>query len=85
MSKEQILDKVKSAVANVCGMDPVGIADDARFVEDLGLDSLSVIEAFVELEREFKIANAEEGAESRLVSVPAAVEYILEQLQTQAA
>jgi acyl carrier protein len=85
MSKEEIRGKVKSAIANVCGMDATEIGDDAHFVDDLGLDSLSVIEAFVDLEREFKIAEATEEAESRLVSIGTAVEYIQEQLNTQAA
>lgn len=85
MSDEQILEKVKAAIANVCGMEPSEIPDDAHFVDDLGLDSLSFIEAFVELERQFKIGQATEEAEKSIVSVGTAVSYIRGQLSVQTA
>ena len=40
MDSQEIRSKVKEIIANVVGIDPGDIADDASFIEDLQLDSL---------------------------------------------
>ena len=85
MSEDQIRAKVKAAVANVCGVSVNDIADDAHFVNDLGLDSLSVIEAAVELDREFRISGLSPDAQRMFESVGDAVSFIQERIQLQSA
>ena len=83
MSEDQIRQRVKAAVANVCGVSASQIGDNAHFVDDLGLDSLSVIEAAVELDREFRIGGLSTDGEKLLVSVDQAVRHIQNRLNLQ--
>ncbi len=60
MEVEEIRARVKSIVANVTSIDPDEIADDASFVDDLRLDSLSLLEIGVDVDYEFKLGLPEE-------------------------
>jgi acyl carrier protein len=61
MEPATITDKVKTIVANITGVPLETIEDSATFVDDLGLDSLAILEIVVDVEKEFKIrANDEE-------------------------
>ncbi len=60
MEVEEIRARVKSIVANVTSIDPDEIADDASFVDDLRLDSLSLLEIGVDVDYEFKLGVPEE-------------------------
>jgi acyl carrier protein len=61
MEPATITDKVKTIVANITGVPLETIEDSAAFVDDLGLDSLAILEIVVDVEKEFKIrANDEE-------------------------
>ena len=55
MHLEQIVTEVKSAVAKVSGIPVTSIADSASYRDDLGLDSLSILEIAVEAEYAFGI------------------------------
>ena len=57
MSDQDIRMVIKQAIAKVTKIDPVTINDYATFREDLGLDSLSILETIVEVECRFKIAD----------------------------
>jgi acyl carrier protein len=55
MDATAIRDQIKTHISTITGI-PVGqIADSASYVEDLGLDSLSMLELSVNLEYSFKI------------------------------
>jgi acyl carrier protein len=55
MEAAAIRDQIKTHISTITGI-PVGqIADSASYVEDLGLDSLSMLELSVNLEYTFKI------------------------------
>lgn len=60
MDTIQIQSKVKEIIANVASLDPGEIADEASFVEDLQLDSLSLLEIGVDVDYEFKLGVPEE-------------------------
>ncbi len=60
MEVEEIRARVKSIIANVTSIDPDEIADDASFVDDLRLDSLSLLEIGVDVDYEFKLGLPEE-------------------------
>jgi acyl carrier protein len=76
MSKEEILAKVKGVVAEKLNVGEDQVTADAKFVEDLGADSLDQVELIMALEDEFELKIPEEEAE-QLVTVGAAVEYIV--------
>lgn len=55
-----INEKVKELVAEQLGVDKTTIADDANIIEDLGADSLDVIEMLMTLEEEFGVTIPDE-------------------------
>ncbi len=60
MDVEQIRGKIKDVISNVTNIDPTEIGDRASFVEDLQLDSLSLLEIGVDVDYEFKLGVPEE-------------------------
>ncbi|MCK4760943.1 MAG: acyl carrier protein [Candidatus Aminicenantes bacterium] len=77
MNKEEILTKVKSVVAEKLNVGEDQVTTDAKFVEDLGADSLDQVELIMALEDEFTLKIPEEEAE-KLETVGAAIDYIVE-------
>ncbi len=76
---EKIFEKVKTIVVEQLGITYAEVTPDASFVEDLGADSLDVVELVMALEEEFDLKISDEEA-SRIATVRNAVEYITEQL-----
>ena len=56
----EIRRRIKEIIASVTGLDALEIADEASFVEDLELDSLSLLEVGVDVDYEFKLGVPEE-------------------------
>jgi len=52
--------KIKEIISNVTSIDPSRIGDDASFTEELGLDSLSLLEIGVDVDYEFRLELPEE-------------------------
>ena len=75
MSSEEIFDKVKSIIVEQLGVVEGDINLDSSFVDDLGADSLDVVELIMALEEEFDIEIPDEDAE-KVVSVQDVVDYI---------
>ena len=75
MTKEEILSKIKAVVAEKLNVGEDQVTSDAKFVEDLGADSLDQVELIMALEDEFELKIPEEEAE-KLTTVGAAVEYV---------
>lgn len=80
MDASQIRAKIKDIIANVANLDAKAIADDASFFDDLGLDSLSLLEIGVDLDYEFKLGVPEERLQE-LRTVQDSVALVLEQQQ----
>ena len=76
MTKEEILAKVKTVVAEKLNVGEDQVTTDAKFVEDLGADSLDQVELIMALEDDFELKIPEEEAE-KLVTVGNAVDYIV--------
>ncbi len=76
MTKEEILAKVKSVVADKLNVGEDQVTSDAKFVEDLGADSLDQVELIMALEDDFELKIPEEEAE-QLTTVGSAVDYIV--------
>ncbi|HNX97453.1 MAG TPA: acyl carrier protein [Candidatus Aminicenantes bacterium] len=80
MTKEEIFGKVKNVVAEKLNVGEEQITLEAKFVEDLGADSLDNVELIMALEDEFKLKIPEEEAE-KLTTVGAALDYVVSKLQ----
>ncbi len=68
-------DKVKEIIIDKLGVDNAKITMEAKFIDDLGADSLDTVELIMQFEEEFSIEIPDEDAEG-LLSVGQAVEYI---------
>jgi acyl carrier protein len=72
-----ILEKVQEALVNQLGIDAEDITEDSKIMEDLGADSLDVIELVMILEEEFDMEIPDSDIEE-LSTVGDVVEYIKE-------
>lgn len=70
-----VFDRVKGIVVEQLGVDEAEVTPEASFVDDLGADSLDVVELVMALEEEFEIEIPDEDAE-KIVKVSEAVKYI---------
>ena len=70
-----VADKVKSIIVEQLGVDAEEVKAEAHFVDDLGADSLDVVELVMALEEEFGIEIPDEDAE-KITRVREATEYI---------
>ncbi len=68
-------EKISELIADKLGVEPAKINPDAKFVEDLGADSLDTVELIMQLEDEFNLEIPDEEAE-KLTTVGAVIEYI---------
>ncbi len=69
--------KVKSVIAEKAGKSVSDIRDDASFIEDLGLDSLDLVDMIMKLEEEFGISIPDEDLD-KIRTVKDAINYIRE-------
>ena len=72
-------DKIKEIVIDKLGVEEAKVTVDAKFIDDLGADSLDTVELIMQFEEEFGIEIPDDDAES-LLSVKQAVDYITEKL-----
>ena len=77
MSKDntQVLAKVKEMVASHLGKSEDEITPDSSFIEDLGADSLDLVELIMSMEDEFELEISDEDAEN-IITVQDAVNFI---------
>lgn len=68
-------DKIKGIIAEQLGVKSEEVTNEAKFVEDLGADSLDTVELVMALEEEFGIEIPDEDAE-KLTTVGEAMKYI---------
>jgi acyl carrier protein len=78
MDEAAILEKIREVVADKLDADPNDVVDGASFVDDLGADSLDVVELIMGLEDEFGIEISDEEAEG-IRTVGDAVRFIAAQ------
>ena len=78
MSEQEVLDKVMQLISERFSVDVLKITKDTTFQEDLGADSLDVVELVMELEDAFGIQISDEDAE-QIVTIGDAVNYIVSQ------
>ncbi|HEY8345861.1 MAG TPA: acyl carrier protein [Symbiobacteriaceae bacterium] len=76
-SHDPIFEKVKAIIVDQLSVDEDDVTPDASFIEDLGADSLDIVELIMALEEEFEIEVPDEDAE-KIQTVADAVRYIKE-------
>ncbi len=83
MSKDNtgILAKVKEMVASHLGKSEDEITPDSSFIEDLGADSLDLVELIMSMEDEFELEISDEDAEN-IITVQDAVNFIQKSIES---
>ena len=75
MSSEEVFDKVKEIIVEQLGVAENSVNTEASFIDDLGADSLDIVELIMALEEEFDIEIPDSDAE-KVVTVGDVVDYI---------
>jgi len=73
-------EKVKDIIEKELGVEREKLTNEASFIEDLGADSLDIVELVMEFEKEFNIDIPDEDAE-RLRTVGDALAYLNEKVK----
>jgi acyl carrier protein len=77
MADKPIDQRVKDIIVEQLGVKPEQVTPEAKFIEDLGADSLDTVELIMALEEEFGVEVPDEQAE-KLLSVGDVTKYIEE-------
>lgn len=80
MMSEQVFEKVKDIIVDILVIDEDNVEPDAKFREDLGADSLDLVELIMAFEDEFGGRISDEDARE-ITTVQDAVTYISQQMQ----
>ncbi len=75
MSDKSIEDRVKDIIVDQLGVNAEQVTPEAKFIEDLGADSLDTVELVMAFEEEFEIEVPDEEAE-KLQSVGDVITYV---------
>ena len=75
MSSEEVFEKVKGIIVEQLGVSETAVTMEASFIDDLGADSLDIVELVMALEEEFDIEIPDADAE-KVVTVGDVVDYI---------
>ena len=76
MSNEEIFQTMKDLVAEQFAMEPEEVTMETSFEEDLGADSVDLVELVMAMEEEFEIGETQEEDLSGLKTVGDAVNHI---------
>ena len=75
MSEQDTFEKVKSIVVEQLGVDEKEVKMDAAYIDDLGADSLDIVELIMAFEEEFGCEIPDEAAE-KILTVKDAIDYL---------
>ena len=78
-TKAEVIEKVKSLISQNIGVGTEEIAPDSSFIDDLGADSLDIVELVMNFEDAFSIEIPDEDAE-KISTVQHAIDYINDHL-----
>ncbi|MGI8669492.1 MAG: acyl carrier protein [Aridibacter sp.] len=71
----EVQEKIKQIIVDELGVDEAEVTENARFIEDLGADSLDLVELVMRFEEEFDIEIPDEDAE-KIQGVKDAYAYV---------
>ena len=80
MSSEEIFEKIKNIIVEQLQVSDTSITEESSFIDDLGADSLDLVELIMALEEEFGIEIPDADAE-KVVTVGDVVNYIKENVK----
>lgn len=75
MANEEVVRRVKDLIAESLGVNPSEVVPAASFIDDLGADSLDIVELVMAIEKEFSVEIPDEDAE-KITTVQDAIDYI---------
>ena len=75
MNSEDIFEKVKGIIVEQLGVTETSVTMEASFIDDLGADSLDIVELIMAIEEEFDIEIPDGDAE-KVTTVKEVVDYI---------
>jgi acyl carrier protein len=75
VTERTIAERVRTIVADQLVVDPDDVVETASFIDDLGADSLDMVEMAIKFEREFGFEITDESAES-ILTVGDAVKFL---------
>ena len=80
MSSEEIFEKIKNIIVEQLQVSDTTLTEESSFIDDLGADSLDLVELIMALEEEFGIEIPDADAE-KVVTVGDVVNYIKENVK----
>ena len=80
MMNAGLAKRVEAIIVEQLGVTPEEVVPEASFIDDLGADSLDIVELVMAMEEEFDIEIPDEHAD-RLQTIGSAVEYLKERLE----
>ncbi len=75
MANDTAYEKIKEIIVEQLGIDEEEVKEAASFIDDLGADSLDIVELIMAMEEEFSLEIPDEDAE-KLLTVGDAVKYV---------
>ncbi len=75
MGSEELFEKIKEIIVDQLGVTDTSVTMEASFIDDLGADSLDIVELIMALEEEFDMEIPDADAE-KVVTVGDVVDYI---------
>ncbi len=75
-----VAEKVTSIIVEKLGVDASEVVETASFVNDLGADSLDIVELVMDFEKAFEIEISDEDAGENISTVGEAIRYIEERI-----
>ncbi len=80
MTRQEIVEKVKDLIQDNLSVDREQIVPGASFIDDLGADSLDIVELVIAIETEFDIEIPDDDAE-KISTVNDAIHYITDRTE----
>ena len=81
MTHDEILQKMQELVGEQFAMEPAEVTMETAFEEDLGADSVDLVELVMAMEEEFEVGEIEEDELGSLKTVGDAVNYLVGKLK----
>ncbi len=75
MANEETISRARALIAESLGVNPAEVVPSASFIDDLGADSLDIVELVMAIEKEFSIEIPDDDAE-KISTVQDAIDYI---------
>jgi acyl carrier protein len=75
VSDEEVYEKVKKIVSETLGVDEKEVKPESKLVDDLGVDSIGMLDLLLKFEDEFNISIPDQDAE-RIIRVQDIIDYL---------